>query len=63
MRTHAELAAKLLREAATMFRSLGAPDPELGEKLDEFASVYERVAELVEQDPNGLLEVAKREEQ
>ena len=61
MTTHAELAAKLLREAATMFRSLGAPDPELGKRLDEFASVYEQVADLVEQDPTGLLEFAERE--
>jgi hypothetical protein len=61
MTTHAELAAKLLREAATMFRSLGAPDPELGERLDEFAFVYEQVADLVEQDPTGMLELAERE--
>lgn len=57
---HAELAAKLLREAATIFRSLGAPDPELGERLDEFASVYEQVADLVERDPRGVLELAER---
>jgi hypothetical protein len=61
MTTHAELAAKLLREAATMFRSLGAPDPELGERLNEFASIYEQVADLVEQDPTGLLQLAERE--
>jgi hypothetical protein len=61
MTTHAELAAKLLREAATMFRSLRAPDAELGERLNEFASIYEQVADLVEQDPTGLLELAERE--
>ncbi|MBK8174025.1 MAG: hypothetical protein IPK66_01590 [Rhodospirillales bacterium] len=58
MTTHAELAAKLLREAATMFRSLGAPDPELGGRLDEFAGVYEQVASLVEADPTGELDFA-----
>jgi hypothetical protein len=63
MRTHAELAAKLLREAATMFRTLGAPDSDLGNRLDEFASVYEQVADLVEQDPTGLLQGAEREAQ
>lgn len=56
MTTNAELAAKLLREAATIFRALGSPDPELGAKLDEFATVYEQVADLVEQNPMGVLE-------
>ena len=54
MTTNAELAAKLLREAATMFRSLGAPDPDLAQRLDEFAGVYEQVADLVEQNPRAL---------
>ncbi len=61
MTTNAELAAKLLREAATIFRTLGAPDPELGGRLDEFASVYDQVADLVEQNPSGVLELAARE--
>lgn len=61
MTTHAQLAARLLREAATIFRTLGAPDPELGGRLDEFASVYEQVADLLEQDPTGVLEPAERE--
>ena len=61
MTTHAQLAARLLREAATIFRTLGAPDPELGGRLDEFASVYEQVADLLEHDPTGVLEPAERE--
>ena len=59
MTTHADLAAKLLREAATMFRSLGAPDPDLAQRLDEFAGVYEQVADLVQQDPLGALELSE----
>jgi hypothetical protein len=61
MTTNAELAVKLLREAATIFRALGSPDPELGSKLNEFATVYEQVADLVEQNPMGVLERAERE--
>jgi len=58
MTTHVELAAKLLREAATLFRSLGGPDPEMSRRLDDFAQVYEHVADLVEQDPNGDIDVS-----
>jgi hypothetical protein len=61
MTTNAELAVKLLREAATIFRALGSPDPELESKLNEFATVYEQVADLVEQNPLGVLERAERE--
>jgi hypothetical protein len=51
--THAELAARLLREAATMFRAFGAPHAELNQRLGESAAIYEQVADLVEQNPNG----------
>lgn len=61
MTTNAELAAKLLREAAIIFRSLGAPDAELGRRLDEFASVYEQVADLLDQDPTAILQPATPE--
>lgn len=63
MNTHADLAAKLLREAAFIFRSLGAQDANLGQRLDEFANVFEQVAELVEQDPTGLLQRAEPQPQ
>jgi hypothetical protein len=58
MTTHAELAARLLRDAASMFRSIGSSDPELGERVQEFASVYERVADLVENDPMGSIDLS-----
>lgn len=54
--THAEFAARLLREAASIFRSIGGGDPETDERADQFASLYERVAELVEQDPLGNID-------
>ena len=58
MTTHAQLAARLLREAADIYRSLGAEDPELREKTEEFAELYDHVADLVEDDPQGIVSTA-----
>ncbi|MBL8666186.1 MAG: hypothetical protein JNM48_01855 [Rhodospirillales bacterium] len=58
MRTHADLAAKLLREAAIMFRTMAGTTDELAEKLGEFADVYDQVALLVETDPLAELQPA-----
>ena len=58
MTTHADLAAKLLREAATMFRAMSGPDQELAKRLHDFATLYDQVAEMVEADPLGELQPA-----
>jgi hypothetical protein len=58
MTTHADLAARLLREAATMFRAMGGPDAQLSQRLDEFAALYDQVADLVEADPLAELQPA-----
>lgn len=58
MTTHADLAAKLLREAATMFRAMSGPDEELAKRLNDFATLYEQVADLAEADPLGELQPA-----
>jgi len=55
MPSHAQLAAKLLRDAATFFRNVGAQNPELAEEMSENAAVYEQVADLTEADPLGEL--------
>ena len=57
MATYAHLAAKLLRDAATFFRNVGAQNQPLKEQMDDNASVYEQVADLVEKDPLGVLDV------
>jgi hypothetical protein len=57
MSTYAQLAAKLLRDAAIFFRNVGVQNPPLKEQMDENASVYDQVADLVEKDPNGVLDV------
>lgn len=61
MATYAQLAAKLLRDAATFFRSVGAQNEPLREQMDDNASVYEQVADLVESDPNGTLDMDEEE--
>jgi hypothetical protein len=54
--THAEFAAKLLRNAATIFRSVGGGDPAADDRADQFASLYEQMADLVEKDPLGKID-------
>lgn len=54
--THAEFAARLLREAANIFRSIGGGDAASDDRADQFATLYERTADLVEHDPLGKIE-------
>jgi hypothetical protein len=56
MATYAQLAAKLLRDAATFFRAVGAQNEPLREQMEDNAAVYEQVADLVEKDPSGILD-------
>lgn len=53
MPSHAELAAKLLRDAATFFKAVGAENPQLEQQMTENASIFGQVADLVEKDPTG----------
>ena len=55
MATHAELAARLLRDAAQFFRTIGEQNEPLQDQMTENASVFEQVAGLVEADPTGEL--------
>lgn len=59
MATYAHLAAKLLRDAATFFRNVGAQNAPLKDQMEDNASVYEQVADLVEKDPNGVLDLGE----
>ena len=56
MPTHAQLASKLMKDAAEFFRTIGEQNPPLKEQMSENADVFEQVAELVENDPNGIIE-------
>ncbi len=57
MVTHAQLAAKLLRDAAVFFRTVGTQNPPLTQQMEENATVFEQVATLVEKDPTGAIEL------
>jgi hypothetical protein len=57
LKTYAELAAKLLRDAATFFRVVGEQNPMLEGQMQDNASVYEQVAELLAANPLGTLDV------
>jgi len=61
MATHAHLAAKLLRDAATFFKNVGTQNLPLKEQMDDNASVYEQVADLVENDPSGVLDLDEKD--
>ena len=56
MPTHAQLAAKLLRDAASFFRTVGDQNPPLKDQMNENADVFDGVANLVEKDPTGSIE-------
>ena len=55
MATNAEIAARLLRDAAGFFRSVGEQNPPLKEHMDHNAQAFEVIADRVETDPTGEL--------
>jgi len=62
MPSHAELAAKLLNDAATFFDNVALQNPEIGQQMMENAEVYRQVAELVAADPLGEIAIDGAEE-
>lgn len=56
MPTHAEIAARLLRDAAGFFRTVGEQNPALSPDMNENAAVFEQIADLVENEPLGEIE-------
>ena len=59
MATYAQLAAKLLRDAATFFRNVGEQNAPLKEQMNDNAAVYEQVADLLEENPLGTLDLGE----
>lgn len=55
MPTHAELATKLLIDAADFFTTLGTQTPPLKDQMEENSTVFKQMASLLEQDPSGAL--------
>lgn len=56
MPTHAELAGKLLVDAATFFKTLAEQNDELNDQMTENATVFEQMSNLITQDPQGVLD-------
>lgn len=56
MISHAQLSAKLLRDAAVFFRTIGEQNEPLKIQMDENARVFEQVADLVEHNPTGVID-------
>lgn len=56
MPSHAQLAAKLLRDAAAFFETIAEQNPPLKDQMDENSDVFKQVADLVEQNPTGEIE-------
>jgi hypothetical protein len=59
MATYAQLAAKLLRDAAIFFRNVGAQNEPLRGQMNDNAKVYDQVADLLEQNPLGVLDLGE----
>ncbi|HEX5665370.1 MAG TPA: hypothetical protein VFX71_00920, partial [Hyphomicrobium sp.] len=55
MATHAQIAARLLRDAATFFRNVAMQNEPLRDQLNDNAAVYDQVADLVESNPEGIV--------
>ncbi len=53
LKTNADLAARLLREAAFIYRTLGQGDNADRRRMMEFADLYEKVADQLERNPNA----------
>ena len=55
-KSHAELAGRLLKDAATFFRTLAEQNEPIREQMEENANVYDQIGDLVEKDPLGVLD-------
>ena len=55
--SHAELAVRLLRDAAGFFRNVAEQNPALAQQMNDNASVYDEVADLLAQDPLATVEL------
>lgn len=60
MATHAQIAGRLLRDAAKFFRNVGEQNEPLREPMNDNATVYDQVAQLLEADPLGELDLGDR---
>ena len=57
METYAQVSARMLRDAAKFFRNIGDQNEPLREQMNDNATVYEQIADLVENNPLGELDL------
>lgn len=55
MPTHAELASKLLVDAADFFITLGEQNEPLKDQMEENSTVFKQMSALLNQEPEGAL--------
>lgn len=53
MPTYADLTAKLLIDAAQFFKTIGTSNPDVAEQMNENAGVFEQMAGLIGNQPDG----------
>lgn len=63
MATNAEVAARLLRDAAGFFRSVGEQNAPLKDHMENNAKAFEIMADRVETDPTGEAVVGGAQEE
>jgi hypothetical protein len=55
--SYVDLAIKLLRDAAGFYRNVGEQNRPMKSEMFDNADVYDQVADLLEEDPAGFLEL------
>lgn len=55
MTTNIQASAHLLKESAKFMRHLASQNPDAAQQLEANAATYEKMAQLLELDPNGSL--------
>ncbi len=51
---HSEMAARLLTDAATFFRSIAEGNEPIADQMNHNANVYDELSELVRKNPHGI---------
>lgn len=62
MATYAQVSARMLRDAAKFFRNIGDQNEPLHEQMNDNATVYEQIADLVENNPLGEIDLGDERE-
>ena len=55
--SYLDLAVKLLRDAAGFYRNVGEQNLPIKDEMCDNADVYDQVADLLEDDPSGVIEL------